>query len=72
MPLKREIKFKRKNQMKKYFYISNILLIIAILGFSYYRYTQTDYNYLKQDKSEHIIYTLYVINDEKRWPKRPP
>ena len=51
---------KRKPRINKIeIYAIAAILIIAILGFSYYRYTQTDYNYLKQDKSEHIIYTLY-------------
>lgn len=47
----------KKQYGKKEIYAMGIIAVILVLLFSYYRYTTKNYNYLKEDKREYIVYT---------------
>ena len=42
-----------------------IVLILFIIGFAIYRNYRSDYNYLKEDRSEMIVYTNYNQNNKE-------
>lgn len=57
---------KRKSKINKTsIYIVTTIAIIFLIAFAIYKYMMSNYNYLKQDISEHLVYTIKETSNSK-------